>query len=204
MCSNGNHSDDYFQEHDMPNVKSNFLTRIAVSTAIAGVLLSAPLAFASPGHGQGHGSVAPEIGAPGNAADVTRTIKVVMEDNFFDAETIEVRAGETILFQIENKGEFVHEFNIGTAAMHASHQKEMMMMMEHGALDVDKIHMDMMKMDMGNGMTMEHDDPNSVLLEPGQTAEIIWTFPADAELEFACNVPGHYESGMMGKVRLKS
>jgi uncharacterized cupredoxin-like copper-binding protein len=64
--------------------------------------------------------------------------------------------------------------------------------------------MDMMKMDMGNGMTMEHDDPNSVLLEPGQTAEIIWTFPADAELEFACNVPGHYESGMMGKVRLKS
>jgi len=189
----------------MPNVKSNFLTRLALSTSVIGALMTAPLAaFASPGHGQGHGSVAAEIGTPGKAADVTRTIKIVMEDNFFDMETIEVSAGETILFQIENKGEFVHEFNIGTAAMHASHQKEMMMMMEHGALDVDKIHMDKMKMDMGNGMTMEHDDPNSVLLEPGKTAEIIWTFPADAELEFACNVPGHYESGMMGKVRLKS
>ena len=112
--------------------------------------------------------------------------------------------GSEMCIRDRNKGEFVHEFNIGTAAMHASHQKEMMMMMEHGALDADKIHMDMMKMDMGNGMTMEHNDPNSVLLEPGKTAEIIWTFPADTELEFACNVPGHYESGMMGKVRLQS
>ncbi|MBP3126132.1 plastocyanin/azurin family copper-binding protein [Thalassospira sp. ER-Se-21-Dark] len=193
----------------MPNFKTSFFARIAMSTTMIGALMAAPGAlFASPSHGQGHGhgvgSTVSEIGAPGNAADVTRTIKVVMEDNFFDAETIEVRAGETILFQIENKGEFVHEFNIGTAAMHASHQQEMMMMMEHGALDIDKIHMDRMKMDMGNGMTMEHDDPNSVLLEPGKTAEIIWTFPADAELEFACNVPGHYESGMMGKVRLQS
>jgi uncharacterized cupredoxin-like copper-binding protein len=61
----------------------------------------------------------------------------------------------------------------------------------------------MMEMDMGNGMTMKHDDPNSVLLEPGKSAEVIWTFPKKAELEFACNVPGHYESGMVGKVRLQ-
>jgi uncharacterized cupredoxin-like copper-binding protein len=197
--------DDYFQEHDMPNLKTSCFARIAQSTAMIGALMVAPGAlFASPGHGHGGETAVSEIGSPGNAADVTRTIKIVMEDNFFDMETIEVRAGETILFQIENKGEFVHEFNIGTAAMHASHQQEMMMMVEHGALDVDKIHMDRMKMDMGNGMTMEHNDPNSVLLEPGKTAEIIWTFPANAELEFACNVPGHYESGMMGKVRLQS
>ena len=78
-----------------------------------------------------------------------------------------------------------------------------MMMMEHGALEADKINMDMMEMDMGNGMTMKHDDPNSVLLEPGKSAEVIWTFPKDAELEYACNVPGHYESGMVGKVRLQ-
>lgn len=185
----------------MPNFKTSFVARLILSTAIIGTLMTAPVAsFASPGHDM----QTTNIGAPGKAADVTRTIKITMEDNFFDMETIEVRAGETVKFQIENKGEFVHEFNLGTAAMHANHQKEMMMMMEHGALDADKIHMDKMKMDMGNGMTMEHDDPNSVLLEPGKTAEIIWTFPADTELEFACNVPGHYESGMMGKVRLQS
>jgi len=134
---------------------------------------------------------------------VRRTIRITMEDNFYDKEKIIVRGGETVRFLIENKGEFVHEFNIGTAAMHADHQEEMMMMMEHGALEVDKINMDMMEMDMGNGKTMKHNDPNSVLLEPGDSAEVIWTFPKDAELEYACNVPGHYESGMVGKVRLQ-
>jgi uncharacterized cupredoxin-like copper-binding protein len=45
---------------------------------------------------------------------------------------------------------------------------------------------------------MEHDDPNSVLLEPGKSAQIVWTFPSDTALDFACNVPGHYEAGMQG------
>ena len=49
---------------------------------------------------------------------------------------------------------------------------------------------------------MAHDDPNSVLLEPGKSAEIVWTFNADAALQMACNVPGHYESGMVGKIHL--
>ena len=47
-----------------------------------------------------------------------------------------------------------------------------------------------------------HDEANSVLLEPGKSGEVIWTFPEHAELEFACNVPGHYETGMHGKVKL--
>ena len=54
---------------------------------------------------------------------------------------------------------------------------------------------------MGHGM---HDDPNSVLLEPGKSGEIVWTFPKDADvaIEFACNVPGHYQSGMVGSVAI--
>ena len=99
---------------------------------------------------------------------------------------------------IVNDGEFVHEFNIGTADMHAEHQEEMMMMMDHGVLEADKINRERMQMDMGDGQTMAHDDPNSVLLEPGETAEVIWKFADPVELEFACNVPGHYESGMAG------
>lgn len=50
---------------------------------------------------------------------------------------------------------------------------------------------------------MAHDDPNSVLLEPGQPGEIVWKFTKAAALEFACNVPGHYEAGMMGRVHFK-
>ncbi|PKR56546.1 MULTISPECIES: cupredoxin domain-containing protein [Thalassospira] len=188
----------------MPNFKNSLMRRVSVSTFILGALvgLQSP-AFAGAGHSGGHNDGASEIGAPGEISDVRRTIRITMEDNFYDKEKIIVRGGETVRFVIENKGEFVHEFNIGTAAMHAGHQEEMMMMMEHGALEADKINMDMMEMDMGNGMTMKHDDPNSVLLEPGKSAEVIWTFPKDAELEYACNVPGHYESGMVGKVRLQ-
>jgi uncharacterized cupredoxin-like copper-binding protein len=51
----------------------------------------------------------------------------------------------------------------------------------------------------GHGM---HNEPNSKLLEPGRSGEIIWTFPKLADLEFACNIPGHYDSGMVGKIKL--
>ena len=86
--------------------------------------------------------------------------------------------------------------------MHAEHQKEMMTMMEHGMLTATGMNHDMMKMDhSGMGMSGHvHDDPNSVLVEPGKTQEIVWKFVAATGLEFACNVPGHYESGMMGEI----
>jgi uncharacterized cupredoxin-like copper-binding protein len=54
-------------------------------------------------------------------------------------------------------------------------------------------------MDMGGGKTMMHNDPNSILLEPGKTGELIWKFSNPSKIEFACNVPGHYEAGMVGK-----
>ena len=48
---------------------------------------------------------------------------------------------------------------------------------------------------------MKHDDPNSVLVEPGKTKDLVWTFTQAADLEFTCNIPGHYESGMVGNFR---
>jgi uncharacterized cupredoxin-like copper-binding protein len=54
---------------------------------------------------------------------------------------------------------------------------------------------------MGDGKTMEHNDPNSVLLEPGKSAEVIWKYAKAGELEFACNVPGHYAAGMVGTIQ---
>ena len=145
-------------------------------------------------------------GAPGAASGVTRTIEVVLRDNFFEPESIRVKPGETIRFKIINAGEFVHEFNIGTAEMHAEHQGEMAMMVEHNVLMPDRIDMKAaaaMQASMGHGM---HDDPNSVLLEPGHTGEVIWTFPEGGEIaiEFGCNVPGHYEAGMVGEFEVQS
>jgi uncharacterized cupredoxin-like copper-binding protein len=168
-------------------------------TAVLVLTLSVTLDASAEGkHSGGHGP-GPNIGEPGKAANVTRTIKIMMTDNRFTPENIDVQKGETIRFVMHNDGEFVHEFNIGTAKMHKAHQAEMMLMVEHGVLEPDKINYAQMKMDMGGGKTMEHNDPNSALLEPKKSGEIIWKFDTDAGLEFACNIPGHYESGMVGK-----
>lgn len=153
--------------------------------------------FAAGSHGGGHGA---SSGEPGEASEVTRTINVEMHDNYYEPESIEVTPGETVRFVVENKGSLVHEFNIGTPSMHEAHQEEMQMMVEHGVIQGGTINRDMMEMDMGDGHSMKHDDPNSVLLEPGQSQEIIWKFSDKASIEFACNVPGHYQAGMYGDV----
>ncbi|MFC4350882.1 cupredoxin domain-containing protein [Fodinicurvata halophila] len=145
-------------------------------------------------NGDGHG--APH-GAPGEPSQVSRSIEVVMDDTYFEPERLEVQAGETIRFEIRNKGTLVHEFNIGTPEMHADHADEMMAMMEEGVMTPQSLDEQAME-----GM---HDHANSVLLEPGESDEVVWTFPeeTDVTLEFGCNVPGHYASGMVGEFELK-
>lgn len=173
--------------------------------ALAGALaLGAPQAMAAGSHSGGHGHGSTDIGKPGDAAEASRTVEVAMTEFAYEPASISVKQGETVRFVVRNAGEQVHEFNIGTASMHADHQEEMLKMMEAGVLEVDTINRDMMRSkgsDGHDGM-MAHDDPNSVLLEPGEEAEIVWTFSTDADLQFACNVPGHYESGMHGEFRM--
>jgi uncharacterized cupredoxin-like copper-binding protein len=158
----------------------------------------------SGGHGGGGHGHSFDFGMPGKAAEVNRTINIIMKDNFFTQKSIKVKAGETIRFKVYNKGTFLHEFGIGTKAMHKAHQKQMMTMMDHGMIGASKINHEKMKMDHGDGkMMMKHDDPNSILLEPKKSGEIIWKFTKPMKLEFACNVPGHYQSGMVGRFKFK-
>jgi len=177
---------------------------VAAAAAVLPLLLAVPAAAAgSGGHraGSHHGAADP-IGKPGMAPAATRTVTVTMHDNYYEPDRMRLREGETVRFVVHNKGTFVHEFNIATAAMHKAHAPEMMMMVEHGVLAADRIDREAakrMQATMGHGM---HDEPNSVLLEPGQSGEIVWTFPKHAKLEFACNVPGHYEAGMVGPIEL--
>ena len=43
---------------------------------------------------------------------------------------------------------------------------------------------------------------NSVLLIPSEKGSIIWKFDNAVNIEIACNVPGHYDVGMIAKVNL--
>ncbi len=140
------------------------------------------------------------IGEKGKQTDVDKIIKIEMYDNYFLPETISVKKGETIKFIVNNNGDMVHEFNIGTKAMHLKHQSEMMRMVENEILLVDRIDKKKMKELSKKDHSMSHSHSNSVLLEPNQSAELIWKFNTDANLEAACNVPGHYVSGMVVKI----
>lgn len=134
-------------------------------------------------HGdEGHHEMA--AGMPGMADMVTRTIEVSMietddGDMIFEPKSLEIVAGETVRFAIQNKGELEHEFVLDSIKENAKHKAVMAEFPE-----------------------MEHDDPNSVRLEEGQSGEIIWSFTNTGTFEFACLIPGHYESGMHSSIEV--
>jgi len=140
------------------------------------------------------------IGEKGDPTKVVRVIKVKMYDNYYEPSEFKIKKNETIKFVVFNYGEFVHEFNIATKEMHLKHQTEMMMMVENEILLADRIDKKKMKELSKKNQSMKHSHSNSVLIEPNKSAEIIWKFNTEAELEAACNVPGHYEVGMIAKI----
>ena len=144
-----------------------------------------------------------KIGSKGNESDISRTIKVVMYDNYYEPSSFQINAGETIKFEVENAGELVHEFNIANKMMHIKHQPEMEKMVENEILFADSIDKDKMKKMAKIDKSMGHSHSNSVLLEPKQKGDIIWKFDNAVNIEIACNVPGHYQVGMIAKVDIK-
>jgi len=140
------------------------------------------LALAGGMHAGGHDDEATAYGEPGQAAQVSRTIEVRAADNMrYTPASITVRRGETIEFVVKNTGKLAHEFVLGDA-------KEL------------KEHAEVMR----RYPTMEHDDPNMAKLAPGGTANLIWKFTRAGTVEFACLVPGHYEAGMKGHIRVNA
>ena len=143
------------------------------------------------------------IGEKGDPNNVDRIINIKMFDNYYEPNLIKVKKGETIKFIIKNLGELVHEYNIGTKEMHIKHQPEMQRLVDYEILLIDKIDKIKMKKMSKKDHSLAHSHSNSVMLEPNKTGEIIWKFTKNLNLQMACNIPGHYESGMHGKIFLE-
>jgi uncharacterized cupredoxin-like copper-binding protein len=147
-------------------------------------------AMAAGEHAGSHSSV--------SGAEIDRTIRVEAGDMWFDPESLDITPGDTIRFEIVNTGHLEHEFVIGDAEAQEEHRK-MMLEMEgsHGSGHGGHGSHDMAEGEHGGEMP-------AVTIAPGETAELVWTAPANVEhLEYACNFPGHYESGMSGKIDLQ-
>lgn len=153
-------------------------------TLLALVLgLTTTTAFAGPGHGGSQSSV--------KDADIDRTIRLEAGDMWFDSEKLDIVPGETIRFEIVNTGNLEHEFVIGDAAAQEAHRK-MMQEMSGGHGDGGHGGHDMAEGEHGGNMP-------AVTIAQGETAELVWTAPENVnDLEYACNIPGHYEAGMYG------
>ena len=143
------------------------------------------------------------IGEKGDPNNIDRVINIKMYDNYYEPNLINIKKGETIKFIITNLGEMVHEYNIGTKEMHIKHQPEMQKLIDHEIITFDKIDKKKMKEMSKKDHSLAHSHSNSIMLEPKTQGEIIWKFSKDIELEMACNIPGHYESGMVGKIITK-
>lgn len=145
------------------------------------------VAAAAQAHGpQTHGNgpnlemVDTEFGRTGDPKKVTRTIDIEMLDTMrFKPDSITVRQGDTLRLRVRNAGKVLHELVIGT-------DKELQ---EHAEL-------------MKKHPDMEHDEPYMAHVDPGKRNEIVWQFTQSGDVKFACLIPGHFEAGMVGTIKV--
>jgi len=125
-----------------------------------------------PGHAES------AAGQPGKPEDATRTIEIKTLDRMkYDPASLTLNRGEIVRLVVTNTGRLRHEATIGSAAEQQAHAAEM-----KAAPDIS------------------HDSPNSVIVEPGQTKELIWRFDQPGRFEIGCHIPGHYQAGMIAEV----
>lgn len=174
----------------MPIHTSVSLPSLALRAAatLATVLVTAQTALAGSDMvmpGMHHGQAATKtfaFGEPGKFNKAARTVTIIMTDNRFDPDKLQLRLGEIIRFVLTNASTLDHDFTLGDAPIQKAHRMEMAEMAKEGG-------------------EMHHaDDPNALFVEAGQTRELTWKFTRAGRIEFDCNVPGHYEAGMAGTI----
>lgn len=158
-------------------------------TRLAAIALLTFMSGAVYAHGdEDHGAKKPSVvkkeqkpwGIAGDANAVKRTIDLKMLDTMrFSPDTLTVRQGETVRLMMSNTGSVQHELVIGT-------KKDLD---EHAAL-------------MAKFPNMEHEEPYMAHVAPGKQGQIIWTFNRPGDFDFACLIAGHYQSGMVGKIKV--
>jgi uncharacterized cupredoxin-like copper-binding protein len=161
----------------------SLIRSIAIASAAIGasLLQTAGLPQRAMAHSEGNVFAA---GEPGDAKRPFRVIEIIMTDGpgtmTYSPSRIEVRKGEQVKFVLKNTGYLAHEFLLDSFENNAKH-----------------------KVVMEKHPEMEHDDPNGKRVDSKKSAEILWRFTKAGTFEFACLIPGHYESGMKGIVVVK-
>ncbi|KIE22558.1 copper-binding protein [Vibrio sinaloensis] len=122
-----------------------------------------------------------EVGMPAKGAKPDKVVHVILTDDMkinFKKE-VKIEPNDVVQFVVMNAGKIDHEFSIGSAQEQLKHREMMKNMGSHA-----------------------HDSGSTVTVKPGKAKQLLWHFHGDNNVEFACNIPGHAEAGMVKKITL--
>ncbi|RIH71626.1 copper-binding protein [Vibrio splendidus] len=122
-----------------------------------------------------------EVGMPATGAKPDKVVHVLLSDDMKITfkNKVDIEPNDVVQFVVMNTGKIDHEFSIGSASEQLEHRE-------------------MMK-NMGNHA---HDSGSTVTVKPGKAKQLLWHFHGDNQVEFACNIPGHAEAGMVKALTL--
>jgi uncharacterized cupredoxin-like copper-binding protein len=105
-----------------------------------------------------------------------RVVEVSMTDFAFAPTTLEVDQGDVVVFRFTNDGTVSHEAVIGDEMFQMGH-------MDHQHLPGDTM-------------------PGSVLVAPGETAELPYVFSVPGTVLIGCHVDDHWDLGMRATIEV--
>ncbi|MCX2760650.1 cupredoxin family protein [Vibrio sp. Sgm 22] len=122
-----------------------------------------------------------EVGMPATGAKPDKVVHVLLSDDMRITfkNKVDIEPNDVVQFVVMNTGKIDHEFSIGSAAEQLEHREMMKKMGNH-----------------------HHDSGSTVTVKPGKAKHMLWYFHGDNHVEFACNIPGHAEAGMVKSVTL--
>lgn len=120
------------------------------------------------------------LGTPGDAASASKTVEVDALEGFrFSPRSLDVKAGDTVTFEVTNSDKVDHEFILGNKEYQELHDTQM----------------------KAGGVYHDYSQ-FSVHVEPGATASVTWTFEETGRVLYACHIAGHYDAGMIGAISI--
>ncbi len=146
--------------------------------ALAPALILIAAACSGTGSTASPSGSAGSLSPAGTASPAVQKVEVKLTDALkMEPAEMTVKAGQPVTFVVTNSGAIQHEFYLGDESAQNKHENEMM---------------------SGGGMAM--DEPDGIVLKPGETKELTHTFPMAGAFVGACHETGHYAQGMKAMI----
>ncbi len=146
------------------------------STTLATLALAALVACSS---GAGRPNASSPAAGTSSAVGAVRLTVTMTDALRMEPAQLSVPRGTPITFVVTNSGAIDHEFFLGNEEEQAKHER-----------------------DMAGGDGMDHDLPSGIIVGPGQTGELTFTFPESGATLAGCHIPGHYPAGMKADIKV--